>query len=823
MPERDRPLLQAIEVINALSSLDIVGDHGSGRTHLLTRLGEHFTGRGYAVIRVEGSAAFQSTPMAALGWLGISVTSLQTAFTDLLALIGGRPALILVDDWDDVDDISWGVLSRVRLSTGTPIASVRVRGTGRKRTFSATGFTHTYQLRMPPRRMQDLGRTLSRVVGHEIEAATMAELFAASGGNVGLAKSLYETAEREGKIRIEDEVAVLNGDLWTPAMTSIIEAILQPLDPQVRAHLLTLALLGPASLETAILATSREAVEQLADFGFIELYTAGTSPVIAIRQPLLVSYFRNETSNVRRMLVIDDLAEVRSAVAVPPATSTDDRATLFITLVHEYEQRRLAAARDAWEQAGNRDTAAALLAVLGRFANTDGEIETLLRDSEALPGTAAGVLAWDLWYASYVALVRADPEEAMERLHARAVASPDSAAALLLRRALIETLLVRPADVSALPSPADFAPDDAWQVEQARALILLSAGDVEGALTAITEVRVSHTDSLSDLVAVIALTGDGHYSEARAISEAGLHRATTEFDPVELYRYAYMAALAAFLGGRYNDAEDTIGMVVQLVAPIDEGLTHLGIQAVAMSITTRRDGMVAEAPRDTVVNVSGAFPGMQRAWIEAEELRAQGEIAAAGDLLTEVGNRLWEQGFRVGAAYAYLAAAGTDRAPSRLAVLEERVTQVQGRGIADYRALMVARVTGSIDGLRASATKAEEDGLWDIALQVWDELANYADEHDDIELAAIAEAHEARIRTAFDGPGVAASLQRLPSNLTDREREIARLAAAGLTNPEISDMLFVSVRTVESHLNRVMKKAGVQTRTELRDLYRTRG
>lgn len=569
MPERDRPLLQAIEVIMAGSSLDIVGDHGSGRTHLLERLGEHFTGRGYAVIRIDGSAAFQSTPMAALGWLGIAVSSLQTALADLLALIGDRPGLILVDDWDDVDDISWGVLSRVRLATGTPIASVRVRGTGRKRTFSATGFTHTYQLRMPPRRMQDLGRTLSRVVGHEIEAATMAELFAASGGNVGLAKSLYEAAEREGKIRIEDEVAVLTGDLWTPAMSSIVEAILQPIEPELRAHLHTLALLGPASLETAVLATSRAAVEQLSDFGFVELYTAGNAPVVAIRQPLLVSYFRNETSNVRRLLVVDDLAEVRSTVAVPPSATEDDRATLFITLIHEYEQRRLATARDAWETNRNRDTAAALLTVLGRFANTDTEIQTLLRDSEALPGTPAGVLAWDIWYASYVALVRAAPEEAMERLSQRAAASPESAAPLMLRRALIQTLLVAPADIAALPSSDDFDVADAWQIEQARALILLSGGDVEGALAAIADVRSARTDSLSDLVAVIALTADGHYAEARAIAEAGLNRATADFDPVELYRYAYMAALAAFLGGRYNDAEDTIGMVVQMVAPID--------------------------------------------------------------------------------------------------------------------------------------------------------------------------------------------------------------------------------------------------------------
>lgn len=53
--------------------------------------------------------------------------------------------------------------------------------------------------------------------------------------------------------------------------------------------------------------------------------------------------------------------------------------------------------------------------------------------------------------------------------------------------------------------------------------------------------------------------------------------------------------------------------------------------------------------------------------------------------------------------------------------------------------------------------------------------------------------------------------------LTLREREIARLAAEGLRNREIARRLFVSVRTVESHLYRAMRKLNV-TRGELRRL-----
>lgn len=51
--------------------------------------------------------------------------------------------------------------------------------------------------------------------------------------------------------------------------------------------------------------------------------------------------------------------------------------------------------------------------------------------------------------------------------------------------------------------------------------------------------------------------------------------------------------------------------------------------------------------------------------------------------------------------------------------------------------------------------------------------------------------------------------------LTERETEIARLAAEGSTNPEIAELLFVSRKTVESHLSHIFTKLGIRNRTEL--------
>lgn len=57
--------------------------------------------------------------------------------------------------------------------------------------------------------------------------------------------------------------------------------------------------------------------------------------------------------------------------------------------------------------------------------------------------------------------------------------------------------------------------------------------------------------------------------------------------------------------------------------------------------------------------------------------------------------------------------------------------------------------------------------------------------------------------------------RRYTSELSPREREVARLAGSGRTNREIAEALVISRRTVESHVAAAMRKRGVRHRTEL--------
>nr|WP_246803398.1 helix-turn-helix transcriptional regulator [Cellulomonas hominis] len=63
-------------------------------------------------------------------------------------------------------------------------------------------------------------------------------------------------------------------------------------------------------------------------------------------------------------------------------------------------------------------------------------------------------------------------------------------------------------------------------------------------------------------------------------------------------------------------------------------------------------------------------------------------------------------------------------------------------------------------------------------------------------------------------PGGPAGVAR-PEPLSAREREVATLAREGLSNRQIADRLYLSVRTVENHMSRALRKLGYVSRGDL--------
>lgn len=57
-------------------------------------------------------------------------------------------------------------------------------------------------------------------------------------------------------------------------------------------------------------------------------------------------------------------------------------------------------------------------------------------------------------------------------------------------------------------------------------------------------------------------------------------------------------------------------------------------------------------------------------------------------------------------------------------------------------------------------------------------------------------------------------VEGLPEHFSERELEVLKLAAKGMSNKEIAAELSLSVRTVQSHLGNIFDKLGVSSRTE---------
>jgi NarL family two-component system response regulator LiaR len=71
-----------------------------------------------------------------------------------------------------------------------------------------------------------------------------------------------------------------------------------------------------------------------------------------------------------------------------------------------------------------------------------------------------------------------------------------------------------------------------------------------------------------------------------------------------------------------------------------------------------------------------------------------------------------------------------------------------------------------------------------------------------------------KVMNYFKLPDKVPVLEGDTEHLSERELDIIKLAAKGLTNKDIADRLHLSYRTVEGHMRDVFNKLGVGSRTE---------
>lgn len=150
----------------------------------------------------------------------------------------------------------------------------------------------------------------------------------------------------------------------------------------------------------------------------------------------------------------------------------------------------------------------------------------------------------------------------------------------------------------------------------------------------------------------------------------------------------------------------------------------------------------------------------------------------------------------------------------RLAVLADGV--VDGRLVSAYAAHAVALVAGEGPALQKVSATFEELGAILIAAEAAAEAVRAYQREGRSASARTAAGRSQLLAERCEGcrtPGLERVI--LPQPLTVREREIAGLAAQGLSSQRIAERLVLSVRTVDNHLHHAYTKLGVSSRVEL--------
>jgi DNA-binding CsgD family transcriptional regulator len=263
-----------------------------------------------------------------------------------------------------------------------------------------------------------------------------------------------------------------------------------------------------------------------------------------------------------------------------------------------------------------------------------------------------------------------------------------------------------------------------------------------------------------------------------------------------------------------GDWRIAVGALRDAVASASDPHKRLNAQSPIIAALARLDPVRCSAEvskRLAAARADGEAVGCSRCLSQldlqgAEALARIGEVAAAKNLL-----RRWETAHR---APAPLAAWRRDRARASIAVASgDTIVAV---GLLDRLGEAAVAMGLVIEGLWAGLDVAAAVGATDRPralreLSAVAETASRCGARTELGLANQA-LRSLGVRT-WKRHRAAPSDPATP--LTPREREVAGLAAAGRSNPEIAAALFLSRRTVERHLSNILAKTGVRNRTEL--------
>jgi DNA-binding CsgD family transcriptional regulator len=869
---RDRELGLVLDRLGQGASGGVVlaGAAGVGKTRLATEVAHAAEAEGSAVEWVRATRSTASIPLGAFAPL-LPAEASSTSAAELLARAGqgiveragGRRLVLCVDDGQLLDDVSAALVHQaVAARQAFVVVTLRV-GEPPPDAVRALWKDELCELvELGELARGEVERLLATVLGAPVDGRSLGALWELTLGNALFLREMVLYGVERG-------VLTEAGGLWSwrgemaagMRLSELVGARLETLTPPALAALETVAVGEP--LETALLEpVESAALGELEQHGLVERVLDGRRERVDVAHPLHGEVVRARLSRTRLGEIQRRLADAVEALGArrradvprlaswrlesggewhPELFERAARHSLAVydpTLAERFARAaveagggfaaRLALARSLAAQ-GHGEEAEALLAPLAGQASNDQE-------RVALAIAVARNLFWGLGRAEDAdrALRQAEGAVADERLRDELVA----------QRIRLTVATGRPLEAFAAAEPLlrDEGARDQVRLHAALAMVeaLMSTGRTTQAVALAEEwlpVARRHYEERPPLELVpllenvllseraLALRFAGHLVEATDVSVELYQRAVSQRSAqnnaveaislgciwLDRGRVESALRLCREAAGVFREA-DAVGMLAWALAGIAQAAAQAGdpnaARAAVEEMETRRLAHRGFEPE----------LGLARAWSAAaggELSRAREHAAEAAELARSRDQRTFE----VRSLHELCRLGGADTAAEPLARLASEVDGPFAQLAADHAAARVAE-----DG-RALLDVAERFAGLDALLVAAEAADAAASTFRDAGRDASARAAGARAAVWLESCegarpptilGAAAAAE-----LTPREREVALLAARGLSSREIAERLVVSVRTVDNHLQRAYRKLGVTRREDLTQVLAT--
>lgn len=868
--------MQRLPIIGRLNELRFVRDVGwRGSTHTgvviagpagvgKTRLAEEATAAGppRSVLTLIGTPAARCVPLAPL--LAMLPEGGTAGVVDLAAirarLAKQRPPLTLV-----VDDAQWldgetltllhslaaareaRMIITVRDDAPIPVTILNLCKDG-----------YLARLDLGPLPSAEAAELVVGVLGVPAEAAVLAELVGRSQGLPLALRELTEHALATGAVKIIEGLARAAGRLpRSRQLSEIIASNLGQAEPACAEVLSVVALAEPVPLELLTRAVDAADLIAAEKHGLIRVTVSllpdSSGPIVTAGHPLYAESALAMLSPLTRHRILERLI----AAAPPPAQMSE--ALLLRIAVWRLEaghpvaaedlltalrwahrgmdlDRALVLARQLWRQRLDFDSGLLYATALLRQQQYE-PAERLLRRLEPLASTDAGRVARASLINEVLARLGRHDEGIEELCRAeRAVADRAAQAHLVVRRAFTTTLnghtrqaleiigpMLRGGDPQELRQAAEFVPAMlGWDGRGEEALAL-----VELAERLESDMGVDASPDYLPTHAAEVARGRGHallhcgrLIEAAACADAGIRAAQETGLDYELACWIILGGRVELERGHPATAILQFGRVLAEMSHVAGGMPRAValnalIEAHALLGQTRSAqhalAELAKSPHNTLLHPAG-LAEMARGHLAAGESRQ----AAARELFAAACRRAAP----ANASIALIAAHAVARhgEPELGVALARDLPRVQGPLALARHAHMAALVSGDEAGLVRVATEFERLGADLLAAEGFGVASGIAARRGDTRSANQTRRLGLEVAARIEGartPGLLALARPEAQGLTRRQREIAMLAARGLSSQAIAGELFLSVRTIDNHLQQVYHRLGISGRQEI--------